>query len=32
VHPVYVKLGILSESGPIPKAAVEEDIQKDEGG
>ena len=27
VRPVYVRLGILSENAPIPKEAVDEDIQ-----
>lgn len=31
IHPVYVRLGILSENAPVPKEAVAEDIQEGSG-
>ena len=31
VRPVYVRMGILSEDGAVPKEAADEDIQRDEG-
>lgn len=32
IHPVYVRLGILSENAPVPKEAVAADIEEGNGG